>query len=419
MSTLGSTRKHARRSTLGDMDLIRRRWPYLALLGLAGWVLASMPTTSNPRIRVGLVVTAAALLMLLGHRRFGLLAVVLCYGLMAVAMHLVPNAPTPMFLGTLTSFAVTGTLATRRDALIGWGVGAAVVLVTLLNSPATDGVGDILLTLAFCTIIWAAALFATERGRHAAEAEQRAAVLVASRDADVASAIARERERIAGELHDIVSHGLSIVVLQTVAARNTLADEPVAHDAVVDRRLEAVESTARDALNDMRRLLDVLQLDGEPDVALEPSVGLAQLPVLLDRARAAGQPVQARVEVGDQDLPAGLGLTAYRIVQECLTNAFKHAPGAPTTVDVCRAPSSVIVEVRTGLGGVASAVAAVPASEPAGHSPVAEELSGGFGLVGIRERVRVFDGNLTAGAVGDGFVVRAELPLPMMAEEHS
>ena len=378
------------------MELIRRRWPDLVVLILAGWVLASAVVASDPTVRVGLLVMTLALLTLLGRRRVGLISIVVCFGAMAVAMHLVPNAPASMFLGTLAGFAAAGGTATRREAAIGWAVGTAVVLVTLLNSPTTDGASDIVLTLAFCTTVWAAALVATERGRQVLSARRRVALVESTRDADVSAAAGRERARIAGELHDIVSHGLSIVVLQTVAARNTLADETVAHDPAVDRRLDAVESTARAALDDMRRLLDLLGPDDAESSSLEPSAGLAQLPVLLARARSAGQPVDDRVILDGPDLPAGLDLTAYRIVQEGLTNALKHARGAATRLDLTRTTESVTIMIRTGPGPGAAAT---------------PNAGSGFGLIGMRERVRVYDGSLVAEPDGDDFVVRAVLPL--------
>ena len=192
-----------------------------------------------------------------------------------------------------------------------------------------------------------------------------------------------------------MSHGLSIVVLQTVAARNTLDDETLAHDPAIDRRLDAVESTARAALDDMRRLLDLLGPD-DSESSLEPSAGLAQLPLLLARARSAGQPIDDKVILDGPDLPAGLDLTAYRIVQESLTNALKHARGAPTWLELTRTAESVTIMIRTGPGPG-------PATTP--------NEGAGFGLIGMRERVRVYDGSLVSERDGDDFVVRAVLPL--------
>ena len=173
MSTSGSTRDRPREGYVFAVELIRRRWPDLAVLILAGWVLASAVVASDPTVRVGLLVMTLALLTLLGRRRVGLISIVVCFGAMAVAMHLVPNAPAAMFLGTLAGFAAAGGSATRPDAALGCAVGIAVVLVTLLNSPTTDGASDIVLTLAFCTIVWAAALVATERGRQVLWARRR------------------------------------------------------------------------------------------------------------------------------------------------------------------------------------------------------------------------------------------------------
>ena len=396
MSIARSMRDPARRDYLFDVEMIRRHWSDVAVMALAGWVLVSLVLAGDTRVRTGLTVMTLALVVLLGRRRFGLVAVVLSFALMAVAMHLVPSAPASMFLATLAGFGVAGALPTRRDAAVGCAVGAAVVLVTMLNSPATDGMSDIALTLAFCTIVWTAALLATDRGRQAESARLRTALVESTRNLDIAAATAHERARIAGELHDIVSHGLSIVVLQTVAARNTLTDEAVAHDPAVDRRLEAVESTAREALDDMRRLLDLLRLDDQPNAVLAPRVGVDQVLELVERTRVAGQPIRASIDLAGLELPAGLDATAYRIVQEAVTNALKHAPGASTSVGIIRSPDALSITVRTG-----------PAIQQTdqGHGA-------GYGLVGMRERVRLYDGSLTADLEGEEFVVRAVLPVP-------
>lgn len=416
MSIARSTRRLGLTGYLSAVEFIRRRWADVALVLLAGWVLGSAFLSSDRLTQIGLLVMTLALIALLGRHRFGLLAVVVCFAAMAVAMHLVPEAPTSMFLGTLAAFAVAGGQATRRDAVVGEMVGVAVVLVTLLNSPATNGVSDIVLTIVFCTIIWAAALVATERGRQAAAARQRVSSVESARDADVAAAAAHERSRIAGELHDIVSHGLSIVVLQTVAARNTLADEAATHDPAVDRRLEAVESTARDALGDMRRLLDLLRVDDEAVSPLEPSVGLAQLPALVESVRSAGQPIGGSIALGGPALPAGLDATAYRIVQEALTNAIKHAPGEPTSVDIARTTRSLTIVIRSGVtrSGVTHSGISRSANPP---SVRPGDSTTGFGLVGMRERVRLYDGSLVAGFEGRDFVVRVALPVPQAVVE--
>ena len=240
------------------MELFRRRWLALALVALAGLVLSSTLTSGQGETRLGGALMAGGLLVLLARTRWSVLAVVASFGLAGVGLHLVPRSPAAMFLALLVCFAVAGSLPNRREAVTGGLAGAGVLLVDLLTNPYTQGAADAVLTLTFCAVIWGAGLFAEERGRqvHAVRAQ---------RDHDVSEAAAQERSRIAGELHDIVSHGLSIVILQTVAARMALEDESVGHDRAVDRRLGVVESTAREALDDMRRLLELLRPAGSAD----------------------------------------------------------------------------------------------------------------------------------------------------------
>ncbi len=227
----------------------------------------------------------------------------------------------------------------------------------------------------------------------------RASLAEDTRDLHVAEATEQERARIAGELHDIVSHGLSIVVLQTVAARMALADHGVV-EPDVDRRLGAVEETARDALDDMRRLLDLLR----PTVGTEPtdtapSAGLRDLPALLERARDAGLPVEADLDPALPELGAGLDAAVYRILQEALTNVLKHAAGAPTRVWVRRSEAGLELTVLSGRGD-----RGVDPPRGAGH-----------GLIGMRQRAAVYGGTLQAGPVDldprRGYAVRAVLPL--------
>jgi signal transduction histidine kinase len=205
-------------------------------------------------------------------------------------------------------------------------------------------------------------------------------------------AVAEERTRIARELHDVVAHSMSVMVVQAGAARRILDRDP----ARATGALEAIEATGREAMDEMRRLLGVLRDDGAAG-SLAPQPSLHQLDELADHFRRAGLPVAVEVRGQPRDLPPGLDLTAYRIVQEALTNALKHAGPASATVTVGYGDDELAVEVRDDGRG-----AATPA-------PV---QGAGQGLIGMRERVEVFDGELRAGpAVGGGYQVRARLPL--------
>lgn len=207
------------------------------------------------------------------------------------------------------------------------------------------------------------------------------------------AAVLEERQRLARELHDVVAHGLSVIVLQAGAARRVAATDPDRAGAA----LATIEQAGRDALVEMRRLLGVMRAGAES--ALDPQPGLDALDALIDRLRSAGLRVELRRE-GLGRLPVGVDLSAYRIVQEALTNAVKHAPGARIEVALRQDGARLEVEVRDD-----------GAAEPRPTEPPA----GGHGLLGMRERVALFDGQLEAGPHGAGYRVRATLPLERAA----
>jgi signal transduction histidine kinase len=203
-------------------------------------------------------------------------------------------------------------------------------------------------------------------------------------------AVAEERARIARELHDVVAHALSVIAIQSAAAEAAVERDP----ALAGPPLRAIRSSAEDALGEMRRLLGVLRADDE-GAGHAPQPGLAQLPELVEHARAAGVEVTLEVAGTPRPLPASVDLSAFRIVQEALTNVRKHASGAPAIVRVGWGPDALAVAVRDRGAG------AVAAGEGTGH-----------GLVGMRERVRLHGGELRAGPAPDGgFEIAAVLPL--------
>jgi signal transduction histidine kinase len=201
-------------------------------------------------------------------------------------------------------------------------------------------------------------------------------------------AVGEERARIARELHDVVSHALSVIAIQADAAEAALAHDPNR----AGPPLAAIRGSAEEALGEMRRLLGVLRVEGEGGEHA-PQPGLARLPELVEHARAAGVPVTLEVDGTPRPLPASVDVSAFRIVQEALTNVRKHAGGAPTTVRVAFQARALAVAVRDrgAHGGV----------EGSGH-----------GLLGMRERVRLHGGELRAGRCADGgYEVEAVLPL--------
>ena len=237
-------------------------------------------------------------------------------------------------------------------------------------------------------VAWVAGYALRERAEQAEAAEERAAHAELKREATARVAVAEERARIARELHDIVAHAVSVMVLQVGVVRRRVAAPSEDHDL-----LTAVERAGRTALAEMRRLLAAMRRDGE-EAELVPQPGLDGLDSLLAEIHRAGLPVALHVDGDPVPLPRGIDLSAYRIVQEGLTNALKHAHASDADVTVRYRPDELEIEIRdNGLG-----------------SSTTDGL--GHGLVGVRERVKIYGGEMSAGtANGGGFVLSTRLPL--------
>ena len=209
-------------------------------------------------------------------------------------------------------------------------------------------------------------------------------------------AVLEERTRIARELHDVVAHHMSLIAVRAETAPYRLTDLPESARA----EFSSLSEVAREALTEMRRLLGVLRHD-QP-AALAPQPQLSDLPALVDAARQAGAPVEFSAPTALGQVPAGVGVCAYRIVQESLSNASQHAPGAPIIVSIDHDRGAVLLRVANG---------------PGGHSaPPGDQHRAGHGLTGMHERVALLGGSLTAGPAPDGgFVVSAVLPLGEMS----
>lgn len=252
-------------------------------------------------------------------------------------------------------------------------------------------------------LCWTLGEFVGARRAYDVEVEARLHLLETERDQATRIAVAEERGRIARELHDVVAHAVSVMVVQADGAGYAIQSDP----ELAQRALRTISETGRGALGELRRLLDVLrddESDGEPRVPQPDAHALADL---AERMRTAGVPVA--LEIGELgDLPAGVSLGVYRIVQESLTNTLKHAGrGASAAVRVTR--TGDLVEVLVSDDGAGRAHELVPAARN-GRAPA--RLPGGNGLIGMRERAHVYGGTLEVGpAPGGGWQVRAELPV--------
>lgn len=236
------------------------------------------------------------------------------------------------------------------------------------------------------------------RRRYVAELESKAERMEQDRAEDARKAVTDERSRIARELHDVVAHNVSVMVVQAAGARRTLERDPARARAVI----ESIETTGRQALTEMRRLLGVLRADDEATDSRSPQPGVSQLDALVQHVRSAGLPVKISVQGSPITLGAGVDLSAYRIVQEALTNALKHAGPASAEVLLRYGHDDLQVTVRDNGRGSAVAMALdANARGAAGH-----------GLAGMQERVNLFGGVLHAGPRrGGGYEVIATLPL--------
>ncbi|WP_446220332.1 histidine kinase [Micromonospora sp. IBHARD004] len=278
---------------------------------------------------------------------------------------------------------------------------AAVLLwvpVVLANTIAPlDGVLDMgPAYLVLNNLLTASVAYAVGRAVHARRQStqalrERARVAEANQRSLAEQAVADERRRIARELHDVVAHHVSVMGVLATGARRVLRRDP----DTADEAIATIEETSRATLREMRRLLDVLRTDAEPAADLAPQPGLTGIEALVEQVREAGLPVTVRVDGRPGPMEEGVALTVYRIVQEALTNALKHAGAATALVRLTFADGSLAVEVTdTGRGPG-------PAPERIGH-----------GLVGMRERVALYGGVLRTGPrPGGGFRVYARIPL--------
>ncbi|MGA8846715.1 MAG: sensor histidine kinase [Nocardioides sp.] len=359
--------------------------------GLLALAQAEVWLTTGYEPGVVYAVAAAGMTVPLAWRRRAPIVVCIFVLLVLVAMEIVGHPQDPAYVMAVLIVALysVGAYRSHRPAIAGW-VGAMALIAALIAVEEGPGAGDFVFVGAIVTGAWGLGLALRSRGQENAALVERTAELEQTRESFVAEALAEERAHIARELHDVIAHSVSIVIVQTAAVRRRLqADRP--GDA---EQLEGIEQTARQAMREMRRLLGVLVQD--ESLELTPQPGLGDLPALLEQMRRAGMQVEHRIEGEPSPLPAGLDLAAYRVVQEGLVNVLKHAGGARAEVVTSYGVDELALSVtNTGNDGPAAVVGL-----------------GGHGLIGMRERVHLYGGTLTATAEPDGaFAVRARLPL--------
>jgi signal transduction histidine kinase len=366
----------------------------IALLLIAAMleVLVGRHSPGAPRTTLWFVLPAIAILVLpiLARRRFPFAPAahwLLAAGISFVDWRLIPFAISIFVVGLVAAFL----LGNLRDPVQA-GIGLALVIggpaTVVYKIPGHSTAELIFIPLEFA-IAWVAGFALRERAEQAEAAEGRAAQAERERDAAARIAVAEERVRIARELHDIVAHAVSVMVLQVGAVRHKLP-ETLAEDSDA---LRNVEQAGRTALAEMRGLLAAMRRDGD-EAELTPQPGLEGLDSLLEEIGRAGLPVQLHVDGEPVALPRGIDLSAYRIVQEGLTNALKHARASNADVTVRYRPDELHIEVRDNGEGSST-------SDGLGH-----------GLVGVRERVKIYGGEISAGtANGSGFILSTRLPL--------
>jgi signal transduction histidine kinase len=302
------------------------------------------------------------------------------------------------------------TLGVAASALIGSGIGIGIGWQVQPSYIIDSG-----LALAAA---WFGGDGARTRRAYLAEVERRASDAERDRDRQAELAVAAERSRITGELHDVIAHALSVMVIQAQGAGSALRRR---RPEQAGEALDAIVATGRDALAETRTLLGVVHQLGDNGPALAPQPSLAGLGQLIDQVRRAGTPVEVRIEGTPRPLAAGVELSAYRIIQEGLTNTIKHAgPSAAASVRIAYGEAELVVEVtddgRAAAGGAPRPASPGPASPyPASPHP-ASNSPAGHGLSGMRARAAVLGGEVTAGpAAAGGFRVRARLPLSVAA----
>ena len=295
------------------------------------------------------------------------------------------QGPVTSYIATIVAFYSVGAHCAERRALLGGGIGlAALAVLVATGQPGTVEAGS----LAVFAVAWLIGRYLRQRRSQVSGLQQRAARAEQEREEQARAAVTQERGRIARELHDIVAHSVSVMVIQAQAGQRLISDAAQARTA-----FRSIEASGREALVELRRLLAILRT-ADDQLAIGPQPGLGSLNSLIEQVRDAGLPVELRIEGQQVQLPPGVDLSAYRIVQEALTNTIKHAGPAKAEVVLRYDTSALELEITDSGTGAAPGTGT------------------GHGLIGMRERVTLLGGDLVTGSRdGGGYLVRARLPL--------
>lgn len=361
---------------------------FLALLALSSVVAAELPQEREPtHVALMLVQT----LPLIARRRFPLAVLaVTAAGLLADTVLYLPAAKT---FGPLVAIYTVGAELPRRTSFTALAVVAGSIAIALLLSSAPETRTPTVLfnNLAILLVVWFLGDSSRLRRVLSQTAAERDRLAAREQAEDRARAVREERQRIARELHDVVTHHVAVIAIQAAAAKESLDSSPRDARSAID----LIRRAARQALADMRRLVGLLGSMAEGEAP--PSPRLDQLGVLVDGVREAGLDVELTIEGAPRTLDDGLELSAYRVIQEALTNCLRHAAGSRTHVTVTYGDEWLTLEV---------------ADDGRGNERSLEPPHEGRGLAGMRERVALFDGELACGPrPNGGFRVWARVPL--------
>lgn len=376
-----------------------RQWVALDVLVALVIVVPSIVVASGSDLRVsgigwdvaryGAAALAGAALPF--RRRYPVGALMVILPTVALAVGLQVQQPLASF-AALALYSVT-TASSRRRSQVALGVVVVATLAAVLAAGGNRLAGSLFGTAAIVLAAWLAGENTRSRTVYAAAVAERAAEREVEREERLRRAVADERVVIARDLHDIVAHAMSVIAVRSGVARVVIDTNP-------DEAREAlgiIETTARRALQEMRLLVGVLRRSEDGDAELNPAPGLDGVAELVDQAGHAGVEVTVEIEGEARALPGGADLSAYRIIQEALTNVARHAGPTRARLRIVYRADEIIIEV-------------VDEGGPKWDRPHPDPAGSGHGLIGMRERAALYGGDLTAGPHGHGFEVRATLP---------